>query len=41
MGTKQFVVHDAFETTTSVAGSYWSSLTPTTKVASAPLPGAR
>ncbi len=40
IGTKQFVVHEAFETTTWVAGSKVSSFTPTTKVASAPSDGA-
>ena len=40
MGTKQLVVQDAFDTTKSFAGSYWSSFTPTTKVASASLAGA-
>ena len=35
MGTKQLVVHEAFETTTCRSGSKPSSLTPTTKVASA------
>ena len=37
---RQFVVHDALETTKSRAGSKVSSLTPTTKVASASLAGA-
>src|SRR6476469_9188833 len=40
IGTKQFVVHDALETTLWVAGSKVSSFTPTTKVASAPSDGA-
>ena len=35
IGTKQFVVHEAFETTRCVAGSNSSSLTPITNVASA------
>src|SRR6478736_5514176 len=39
-GTKQFVVHDAFDTTLWVAASNVSSLTPITKVASAPADGA-
>ena len=39
MGTKQLVVHDAFDTTTWRAGSKVSSLTPITKVASASLDG--
>ena len=40
MGTKQLVVHDAFETTMSFSGSKSSSLTPMTKVASASPDGA-
>ena len=40
MGTKQLVVHEALETTTSRAGSNSSSLTPMTKVASASADGA-
>ena len=40
IGTKQFVVHEALDTTLWVAGSNVSSLTPTTKVASAPFDGA-
>src|SRR5665213_3347121 len=40
MGTKQLVVHDALDTTKSLAGSNRSSLTPTTNVASTPVPGA-
>ena len=40
MGTKQLVVHEAFDTTVWAAGSNSSSLTPTTKVASAPEHGA-
>jgi len=40
IGTKQFVVHEAFEMTRSVAGSKESSLTPITKVASASPEGA-
>ena len=40
MGTKQLVVHEALETTRCFAGSKVSSLTPITKVASAPLLGA-
>ena len=40
MGTKQLVVHDAFDTTTCFSGSNSSSLTPITKVASASPDGA-
>ena len=40
MGTKQFVVHEAFETTTCFSGSKSSSFTPMTKVASASPDGA-
>ena len=40
MGTKQLVVHEAFDTTVWAAGSNSSSLTPTTNVASAPEHGA-
>ena len=40
MGTKQLVVHDALETTTSRPGSKASSLTPMTKVASTSFDGA-
>ena len=40
IGTKQLVVHEAFDTTFWVAGSNVSSLTPTTKVPSAPDDGA-
>jgi hypothetical protein len=40
MGTKQLVVHEAFDTTLWEAPSNVSSLTPTTKVASAPEDGA-
>ncbi len=40
IGTKQFVVHEALDTTLCWAGSKVSSLTPTTKVASAPADGA-
>ncbi len=40
MGTKQLVVQEALETTLWASGSNVSSLTPTTKVASAPLAGA-
>src|ERR1700730_6719060 len=40
MGTKQFVVHDAFEITLWTAGSKSPSFTPMTKVASAPFDGA-
>ena len=40
MGTKQLVVHEALETTTSWAGSNSSSLTPITKVASTSVAGA-
>ena len=40
MGTKQLVVHDAFETTMWRSGSKSSSLTPITKVASASPDGA-
>src|SRR3954463_5793674 len=40
IGTKQLVVHDALETTVCAAGSKVSSLTPITKVASAPVAGA-
>ena len=40
IGTKQFVVHDAFDTTMCFAGSKVSSLTPITNVASAPVAGA-
>ena len=40
MGTKQLVVHEALDTTKSLAGSNSSSLTPTTKVASTPVAGA-
>ena len=40
MGTKQFVVQDAFDTTVWTVGSKSESLTPTTKVASAPEHGA-
>ena len=40
MGTKQLVVHEAFDTTTCRSGSKMSSLTPMTKVASAPSAGA-
>ena len=39
-GTKQLVVHEALETTMWFSGSKVSSLTPTTKVASAPVAGA-
>ncbi len=39
IGTKQLVVHDAFDTTTWRAGSKASSLTPITKVASASFDG--
>ena len=39
-GTKQLVVHDALETTLWASGSKVSSLTPTTKVASAFVAGA-
>jgi hypothetical protein len=40
MGTKQLVVHEALETTLWASASKVSSLTPTTKVASAPEDGA-
>ncbi len=40
IGTKQLVVHDALDTTKSFAGSYSSSLTPITNVASASFAGA-
>ena len=40
IGTKQLVVHEAFETTLWAAASKVSSLTPTTKVASALVAGA-
>ncbi len=40
MGTKQLVVQEAFDTTLWASGSKVSSLTPTTKVASAPVAGA-
>ena len=40
MGTKQLVVHEALDTMKSLAGSYWSSLTPITKVASTSVAGA-
>ena len=40
MGTKQLVVHEAFDTTTWMAGSNSWSFTPMTKVASASLEGA-
>lgn len=40
MGTKQLVVQLALDTTVCLAGSKVSSLTPTTKVASAPFAGA-
>ena len=40
IGTKQLVVQEAFETTLCCSGSNVSSFTPTTKVASTPLPGA-
>ncbi len=40
IGTKQFVVHEAFEMTRCVAGSKSPSLTPITKVASASDEGA-
>ena len=39
IGTKQFVVHEAFDTTTWVAGSNSSSFTPITNVASASADG--
>jgi hypothetical protein len=38
IGTKQLVVHEALDTTLCFAGSKVSSLTPTTKVASARWP---
>src|SRR4051794_40627579 len=40
IGTKQLVVHEAFDTTRWAAGSKVSSLTPITNVASAPVAGA-
>ncbi len=40
IGTKQFVVQEAFDTTLCAAGSKVSSFTPTTNVASAPADGA-
>ena len=40
MGTKQLVVHEALDTTWWASGSKVSSLTPITKVASAPVAGA-
>ena len=40
IGTKQLVVHEALDTTLWASGSKVSSLTPTTKVASAPDDGA-
>ncbi len=40
MGTKQFVVHEALDTTTWAVGSNSSSFTPMTKVASASFEGA-
>src|SRR5580765_1602875 len=40
IGTKQFVVHDAFEITLCRSGSKVSSFTPTTNVPSTSLPGA-
>ncbi len=40
IGTKQLVVHEAFETTKSLSGSNSESLTPTTKVASTSVAGA-
>src|SRR2546428_7313607 len=39
-GARQFVVHEAFETTLCFAGSYVLSFTPRTKVASGPSAGA-
>ena len=40
MGTKQLVVHEALDTTKSLAGSNSESLTPMTKVASTSVAGA-
>jgi hypothetical protein len=40
IGTRQFVVHDAFEMMLWLAGSYLSELTPITIVMSSPLAGA-
>ncbi len=40
IGATQFVVHEAFEITWWVAGSYLSSFTPSTTVRSSPLAGA-